>query len=131
MTPEPRSSPYWLLLPIIWMTGLYALSSLRPGSIPVGASWPHFDKVAHAVVYLGLVVSFLPWGCGRSRVRDWLPFAVGAALGFAVADEAHQYLVPGREPDWGDLLADGLGVFLGAWLSAADWSRRIVCHILK
>ncbi len=130
MSPSSGRRTWWLLLPIMWMTGLYALSSMRPGTLPVTAPFPHFDKVAHAGVYFGLFMMFVPWGLGRGNPREWMPFAGGSALGFALADEAHQFLVPGREPDWGDLAADAVGICLAVAVCAFGWSRRIRCRIL-
>ena len=121
---------WWLLLPVAWMAGLYALSTLRPGSLPISNPFPYFDKVAHAGVYFVLILTFVPWGMSKNHPRAWLPFAVGSALGFAMADEVHQFLVPGREPEWGDLVADAVGICVASALCLLGWSRRQRCRII-
>lgn len=122
---------WWLLLPVAWMGGLYYLSSLAPGNLATGPAIPHMDKVAHFVVYGGLVVCFWPWGGFESEPRRWLPFAVGAAVTFGLGDEIHQFFVPNREPEWLDVLADILGVGAAAWLCSRRWSRNWACRILR
>lgn len=131
--PSQRYSKAWLAVPVLWMGILYYLSSLQPGDLRSAPSIPHFDKVAHFVVYGSLLVSFMPWGIVASAgvPRRWLPFAVAASLTFAVADELHQMLVPGREPEWLDLVADGMGIAVAAWCCSRRWSRKWACRILR
>lgn len=70
------------------------------------------DKALHFVgfgVLMALVV--MSGVCGRGR--DWAGrcgLSLLLALLYAVADELTQYFVPGREVDWTDILANGLGV---------------------
>ncbi|MGA1489936.1 MAG: VanZ family protein [Planctomycetota bacterium] len=45
----------------------------------------------------------------------------------AAGDELHQGLVPGRTPDFADLLADGVGIGVAAllwWWGSVRWGHR-------
>jgi VanZ family protein len=75
-----------------------------------------YDKVAHALVYAVLGGLCFPavrrtWPLARSRV-----VVIAAFLAFlhGLTDEFHQLFVPGRNADWYDVLADGIGGLLGA-----------------
>lgn len=71
------------------------------------------DKLAHFVEYA--VLGFLLCrGLGKSSWRWILALALAAFYGFI--DELHQSFVPSREASGWDLLADGVGAFVGAWL---------------
>jgi VanZ family protein len=45
------------------------------------------------------------------------------AVAYAVTDELHQVFVPGRVPEWGDLVADASGAFLFLLLLALKRAR--------
>lgn len=68
-------------------------------------SLPHADKLVHFAMF-----ALLAWLAPRSRL------AWGALAAYAIATEAAQALVPGRSPDAWDLLADALGILVGAAL---------------
>ncbi len=103
---------YWL------PAGLYAgllfwLSSLQSDELP---SLPLWDKLQHLLAYAGM--GFLFVRAFRPVVRHWsvwliLGVAAGGALLYGVTDECHQRFVQTRSPESGDLLADGLGGFVG------------------
>jgi len=70
------------------------------------------DKTAHLLVY-GVLGAVLAWGrerWGRSP-SHWI--VLGAGLAYALADEYHQSLVPGRVPSAADLMADAAGLCVG------------------
>jgi VanZ family protein len=78
------------------------------------------DKLAHFAAY-----SVFGLALGYARARTGLPFAVAALVGFlyALSDELHQSFVPGRAAEFGDWVADALGVLAG--LAAFHlWRRR-------
>jgi VanZ family protein len=83
--------------------------ALKPGT--PGPDWfLHADKLRHAAGFLVL------WLLGvRAGLRPAAALAVGL-LAFGAAIELLQGLTPDRQPSWGDLLADGAGVALGALL---------------
>ncbi len=43
---------------------------------------------------------------------------------YGISDEFHQSFVPGRQPSWYDVLADGLGGLLGVLAVALQTQRR-------
>lgn len=76
-----------------------------------GPDWfEHADKLRHAVGFA------LLWGLGvRAGLRPAWVLALGLLV-FGGAIELLQGLTPDRQPSWGDLLADGAGLALGALL---------------
>lgn len=73
---------------------------------------PHMDKVKHAFAFVTL------WLLGERTgwVKGW-PLAV-ALIAFGAFIEIAQYFTGYREASLGDLLADSVGVALGAWISS-------------
>ena len=73
------------------------------------------DKLVHAGLYAGLAF-LVSLGMHRRipppnpSVQFWAPVVFASLYG--VSDEFHQYFVPGRTPDIGDLCADAAGAFL-------------------
>ena len=69
---------------------------------------PHFpppwDKVVH-FLYYGSMAALLAHGAGRRFL--WLPLALVPLIG--IADEWHQFYVPGRDSSVYDWAADVLG----------------------
>jgi VanZ family protein len=59
----------------------------------------------------------------RSNPRGTRLAVLLALLAFGGAIELLQLLVPQRSAEWADLLADGLGIVVGALL-ALGWLRR-------
>jgi VanZ family protein len=80
------------------------------------------DKLLHVLLYSGL--GFLAArGRTDAAARPMSPADGGLVIGFsaayALSDELHQLVVPGRQFDTGDLVADVAGATLGAgawWL---------------
>jgi VanZ family protein len=91
---------------------IFGLSS-RPGDAYPTVSVPGADKVVHFALYAPLGALLCHGFGGRAA---WA--AAGATL-YGVTDELHQAFVPGRFPDVGDAVADGLGALAGAL-----WMRR-------
>lgn len=102
------------------------------GSQPVAAGLfkSGWDKLAHVAVF---AVMGLAYGLASGR-QGWrmLLWCVLGALAVGAMDELHQLRLPGREPGWDDLLADGVGGLLGglglhagyAWLKLRGQRRR-------
>jgi VanZ family protein len=121
MSPDGRAPGALLLswVPALLAMGtIFYLSSLPGDEIQL----PEFrfsDKAVHFLAYtvLGALI-----GMRRSWRRDpaaGLPDPIGLAVGilFGVSDEVHQLYVPLRMFSVGDMVADGLGVMAGVWLS--------------
>jgi VanZ family protein len=87
--------------------------------VPEAMSFPHADKVLHAIGYATLcALAILGATPSRLALAFMLTFAWGAI------DELHQGFVPGRERSWLDLLADGAGAALVIALVRAFARRR-------
>jgi VanZ family protein len=102
----------------LWAAGLWLVSSLPASEVRLPA-FPHIDKIAHFLYFLGggflfswllrCVVTWSPWAISL------VVFGVFAVVG--AGDELHQLFTPGRSgADFGDWLADVSGGFTGAWL---------------
>lgn len=96
----------------------------RPGSLP----FPHLDKLIHVVEFSLVGVLLFRWIVHHPRVaprtvRGAIGAAVALGVGFALLDEFHQSFVPGRSTELLDLVADTVGVTLGAWLWAGAQAR--------
>jgi VanZ family protein len=83
------------------------------------------DKVAHVILYSGLGFLVARW-LRRSKGRT--PFsacciATVFCLLYGSSDEFHQYFVPGRTMEVGDVFADVLGGLLGSMAYCAIFPR--------
>ena len=119
-----------LRFPYIVMTAGYCaiifyVSSLTDVSVP-GFEFPGADKAAHALIYAGLAATVW-YGLQRSNVTVSRGLSLGVplvfALVYALSDEYHQLYVPGREFDWLDWLADGVGAAT-AVLALSYWDGK-------
>lgn len=76
---------------------------------PEGLGPPESDKVAHALLFGALAVSW-GWALRPARGRGWLALAL-AVTAYGGALELLQALTPYRNADLADLAGDGLGAF--------------------
>jgi VanZ family protein len=104
---------FWL--PVYLYAGLiFVLSSVAlPPSAPEILS---ADKLLHLLEYA--ILGYLIARAGRNTPawkisRHFRVFAVCAATLYGFSDEFHQSFVPGRQVEMMDVLADGIGAFLG------------------
>lgn len=100
------------------MAAIWMLSSSSAPGVPVHLL-PFRDRGAHFLAYATLAFfvsnAALAMGHHDRRFRVWL-FGVYTAVLWGLLDEVHQAFVPGRSPDIVDLLADGLGASVGAFV---------------
>lgn len=93
---------------IAYLSLIYYLSSI-PGS-EISLQTP--DYILHGLAFGGL--SFLLTVFFRFSMD--LKFSIGYSLVFtlvyALSDECHQFFVPGRVPDWVDIVADMVGAII-------------------
>jgi VanZ family protein len=93
---------------VLYMVFIFTLSSIpQPPGVP-GDS----DKLAHAVLYLGLgLVAVRAFAGGWSRPVTARVACAAVALSalYAVSDELHQLVVPNRHADVFDVVADVIG----------------------
>jgi VanZ family protein len=114
LLPELRYRQLWMGVGLV-LAGVIALLSLLPNKdLPDVHLW---DKLKHTLAYVALAFWF-----GSVVVRRdyfWLGLIVVA---FGGAIELLQAQV-GRDAEWGDLLADGIGTTLGLLLASTPFGR--------
>lgn len=95
--------------PVLWMALIFALSSqsVLPGPNVIWMDFV-FKKSAHMFVYAVLyVLMFRATSWGKPK-KEWvLPLIL--TIAYAMSDEIHQSLVPGRTATLRDIGYDGLG----------------------
>lgn len=106
----------WLLLVLAAAVAVLALKPVPPEQASLG-----WDKLNHLVAFAALAWCAM-FGY-RSNPRGTRLAVLLALLAFGGAIELLQLLVPQRSAEWADLLADGLGIVVGALL-ALGWLRR-------
>jgi VanZ family protein len=99
-----------LLVLLIAVVSYLALTPSPPADLDTG-----WDKLNHLLAFTTLAVTAsLSWPASRA-MRVLL---LCALLGFGGSIEVLQQFVPGRSPEWGDLLAGSIGVACGAVIAA-------------
>lgn len=100
---EVHPATRWLPV-VVWAGLIFALSSV-PG-LDSGLSWDFaLRKLAHGAEYALL-------GALLARAVAGLP-ALWLGIAYAVSDELHQSLVPGRAASLFDVGVDSVGVLVG------------------
>lgn len=104
-----------LLLLLIVVVSYLALTPEPPASITLG-----WDKLNHLAAFTALAFSaYLSFRASRVTL---LILLIGL-LAFGGLIEILQLFVPGRSSEWGDLLADSIGIACGAFIaSSALWA---------
>jgi len=120
---SPAAARAWraLLLLLVLAVAYLALTPKPPTSIDLG-----WDKLNHMAAFTALAFAATMSTPGSRGVRLAL---LSAVLAFGGLIEVLQLFVPGRASEWGDLLADSIGVVCGAagaacWLWAASAQSR-------
>ncbi len=116
-TSPPARSAWTAAGAVALLVQLAVLYAPRVPPVP-GAEVAGLDKLVHAAVFAAVTFTAL-----RAGLRPAL--VVGVGLAHAVVSEVLQHAVlPGRSGDPVDVLADVVGVALGAWLAALTASGR-------
>lgn len=113
---EPVVSSPWLYRITLMLALVLFLLFIWGGNQPEAAGLipPPWDKLIH-LAWFTVLAGLLYFGLGL-RHRAWVVmFCVSVALW----DEWRQLTLPGRSAGLDDLLFDGLGIGVGAWL--AGW----------
>jgi len=112
--------PTLRILPMILVMGIIFFLSQQPGDSLDLPNIPDLDKVLHALVYGVLAATTLFAILPEKRVSK--PGRVSLAvilfcILYGISDELHQAFVPGRMPDFLDLVADTVGsvISVGGW----------------
>ncbi len=95
------------------MATIFLLSHTPGDDLP--SAFGGFDKLCHGAAYATLALSCL-YAIDPIR-RDRNFFLTGCAvvlfcLLYGISDEYHQSFIPGRSPDWHDIVADTTGALL-------------------
>ena len=113
---------------IAWGVFLLTLTSWpKPPRVPFASDIPGFDKVVHFALYGVegfLLYAALPWTGPAAFSLARVLAVTGTMAVWGVADEVHQYWIPGRSMEGGDVLADVAGGAAGALLASAVSRRR-------
>jgi len=104
--------PPLLLLRTCFFTLLVIISWLAFTPHPPPGADLGWDKLNHATAF-GTLMVFAAW----SWPRQWR-LAPAALLAYGGFVEIVQTFIPGRDGEWADLLADGVGIALGVALFA-------------
>jgi VanZ family protein len=113
---------YWL--PLLGYVGLIFTLSAQP-YLQSPLHFHNSDKLIHASEYFGLGVLLLSMlrASNPARPRGFSALmALACGMTIAAGDENFQRLIPGRQCDFFDWLADSIGVLLAlgaAWV----WAR--------
>jgi VanZ family protein len=138
--PVSPSSPLRLTSARRWALGwglfLLTLTSWpKPPRIPIVSGIPDFDKAVHFGLYAVeafLLYRAVRWEGGRGFSWARCLSIVGAMAVWSVADEVHQYWIPGRSMEGGDVAADVAGAVAGAVAaSLASHKLSAVSHQLS
>jgi len=100
-----------LLVLLLLVVSYLALTPSSQGGLDLG-----WDKLNHISAFVALAfAAWLGFDGSRRGQRLWML----TLLVYGGAIELIQLFVPGRSCEWGDLLADAIGISLGALLAAA------------
>lgn len=114
---------YWLPA-VIWAGVIFFLSA-RSGS-ELSSMFPILENFnwGHLVAYfvLGICVYYALKNTTAGTKITVLTVLICFLYG--VSDEFHQHFVPGRSPEVIDLINDGLGAYIGAYLTGRKMRSR-------
>jgi len=125
--PRPKTgrAARFRIFAALWALLIFGLSSIPGAAFPPSKVLSQ-DKLLHAAVYavLGALV-FLALNRRWARKTGVLVLIAGAtATLYGFTDEFHQMFVPGRASDLRDVLADGVGGFVGALIASTVVAAR-------
>jgi VanZ family protein len=110
---------YWLP-PVAYMALIFYMSS-KP--VPEGLFpeiW-NIDKAMHSIEYGILGFLWLRAIKNKKKIQHAASIAFTISFLYGISDEIHQYFVPNRSSSVYDVIADGIGAWVGIWL----YTRRV------
>lgn len=106
------------------MALIFTFSSVPdPGGPPGGMSDKSAHFLAYAVLGASLIRALAAGGVSETTPQRMLAATLLATL-YGITDELHQAFVPGRTPDWRDVVADMAGA-AGGVLAMAGATRAL------
>ncbi|MFA4838493.1 MAG: VanZ family protein [Candidatus Neomarinimicrobiota bacterium] len=119
----------WLKIPaVLYSLVIFLLSSIPQENVIRVDIW-NFDKVEHLFEYgifgIFLMLAFVNFRSEKvARNAVWISLVIGIL--YAGTDEIHQLYVPGRLCSMYDLIADMIGIALGAYyFTKSKWIARM------
>jgi VanZ family protein len=111
----------------ILMAIIFGFSSIPSQEMPNFYSWDIIIKKGAHMLGYGLLSMAYWYGMKLEKHNWWLAFLL--AVLYAISDEIHQSMVPGRHPSWVDaLIIDGSGAALGL-IVATRHRKRILWKV--
>lgn len=109
---------------VAWMALLFFLS--HQPRLPAPSLFSAQDKLVHALAYGALGVLLLTSQSLRPGGYRWRQIAVSVLIASlsGASDEWHQSFIPGRNPEFGDWLADTVGALIAVLVAARLLGRR-------
>ena len=107
---------YWL--PLYVYAGIIFYFSGKPSTLPEIAI-PFFDKIVHVFEFtvFGLLAARAFKNSSKSTMfENFKILAVIVSVAYGVLDEFHQGFIPERQFSVFDMIADGIGGILGAFV---------------
>ncbi len=104
-----KLSEYLSALVLLCYMGLIFYLSSIPGT-EITINTP--DYILHGLAFGGLGFLFMIFLLHHFKTSQSIFFSLLFTFLFALSDEAHQYFVPFRTPDWRDIFADLVGAML-------------------
>ena len=108
---------YYPVPAVLWGLFILVLASL-PGAVLQPFSWEGLlapDKLAHFLLFAALFLLSLP--PDATNRRKLLTVLLGLLYG-GIIELYQEFVLSYRSAEWGDLLADGLGL-MGGWILSA------------
>lgn len=110
---------------VVWATVIFVASSVTLTT--TAEPLPESDKIAHVAFYAILAYFLLCGWCvdkNKTLRKKQAVVVLTFVILYGISDEFHQSFVPGREPSWYDVLADGVGGLFGLLVLALQPQRR-------
>jgi len=110
---------------VVWATVIFVASSvtLETTAEPL----PEGDKIVHIAFYAILAYFLLcGWCVAKNKIlrKKEVVVVLAVIILYGISDEFHQSFVPGRQPSWHDVLADGVGGLLGLLVLGLQLQRK-------
>jgi len=122
----------WILV-VIWALAIYLVSSRQLNDFFVYFDLWHFllRKIAHMFEFgvLAFLIFRLLSQTEKRHVYWNLFWALIFTILYAVSDEYHQFLVPGRHGVWTDVAIDSIGAFIAVWLLFLDQQHKKILKL--
>lgn len=110
---------------VVWAIIIFVASSVTLTT--TAEPLPEGDKIVHIAVYAILAYFLLCGWCvdkNKTLRKKEVVVVLTVIILYGLSDEFHQSFVPGRQPSWYDVLADGVGGLLGLLALALQPQRR-------